>query len=122
MVLETLRFADEVRDASEVFAPIKRFKSDRELLDLASELIERKTAAFDPDAFHDRYAEALKALVEAKAKHQRFVDVEDEELPSGGGKVIDLVEALKRSIKAAAGGDGSGPPAKPAAKRRAKAG
>lgn len=138
MVLETLRFADEVRDASQVFASIKRFKADPELLDLASELIDRKTAAFDPDAFHDRYAEALKALVEAKAKHQRFVDVEDEELPSGGAKVIDLVEALKRSVRQASG-DGekasaskssSKPAAKPVAKpaskpargRRAKAG
>ena len=122
MMLETLRFADEVRDASDVFASIKRFKSDVELLDLAGELIERKTAAFDPDAFHDRYAEALKALVEAKTKHQRFVEVEDEDLPSGGGKVIDLVEALKRSVRAASSDEGGKPGAKPAPRRRAKTG
>jgi len=127
MVLETLRFADEVKDASQVFSSIKRFKSDAELLDLAGELIQRKTAEFDPDRFQDRYAEALKALVEAKTKHQKFIEVEDEELPSGGAKVIDLVEALKRSVKAASGSDKTAESEKPAATkpatkpRRAKA-
>lgn len=126
MMLETLRFADEVKDGSAVFASIKRFKSDSELLDLASELIDRKTSAFDPDAFHDRYAEALAALVEAKKKHQRFVEVEDEELPGSGAKVIDLVEALKRSVRQAEGGDGKSAAgtkaAKPARSGRAKVG
>ena len=110
MMLETLRYADEVKDATGVFASIRKIKADAELLDLAKELIARKSSAFDADKFHDRYAEALRQLVEAKAKHQRFIDVEDEP-ESGGGKVIDLVEALKRSLRESGSGPSKSAPA-----------
>lgn len=97
LLLETLRFADEVRESAPFFADAGESTADPELLDLARELIDRKTAAFDPDRFHDHYTEALHELIDAKIKHRKPVQIEEGE-PAGGGKIIDLVEALKRSV------------------------
>lgn len=96
LMLETLRFADEVREAAPYFADFDEDQPDQELLDLAEELIERKAGAFKPQDFKDRYTEALRELVESKAKHGKPVEVSEEKQESG--KVIDLVEALKRSV------------------------
>jgi DNA end-binding protein Ku len=97
LLLETLRFADEVRNAAPFFADAADVEPDAELLDLAKELIARKTAPFDPERFHDHYTEALRELIDAKMKHRKPVSI-DEEAPTGGAKVIDLIEALKRSV------------------------
>lgn len=121
IMLETLRFADEVQDGASVFASVPETKPEKDLLDLASELIGRKSSRFDPEAFHDRYSEALKALIDAHAKHQKPVEVTDDE-PTGGGKVIDLVEALRRSVRASETAAKPAPAEPPApAKRRKKA-
>ncbi|MBI1179827.1 MAG: Ku protein [Alphaproteobacteria bacterium] len=103
LLLETLRFADEVRAAAPYFAGLDDDGADKELLDLARELIDRKTAPFDPRQFEDKYSEALRALVDAKVKHRKPVEV-DEDTGDSGGKVIDLVDALKRSVKSSGGG------------------
>jgi DNA end-binding protein Ku len=113
LLLETLRFADEVRKATAFFDDIGAAKSDKELLELAEELIGRKTAPFDPEVFHDKYTDALRDLIEAKAKH-KTVEVTEEEQPQRGGQVIDLVEALKRSVR---GTEGKGK-AKPRSRSR----
>jgi len=113
LLLETLRFADEVRKATAFFDEIGAAKSDKELVELAEELIERKSAPFDPEAFHDKYTDALRDLIEAKAKH-KTVEVTEEEQPQRGGQVIDLVEALKRSVR---GSEGKGK-AKPRSRTR----
>ncbi|WP_341714056.1 Ku protein, partial [Erythrobacter sp.] len=55
LVLETLRYADEVRKAQSYFTEIPDDKPDKELLDLATQLIEKKSAPFDASEFHDRY-------------------------------------------------------------------
>jgi len=102
LLLETLRFADEVREAAPFFADADKAPADPELLDLARELIARKTAPFDPQRFHDHYTEALRELIDAKAKHRKPVSI-DEEGPTGGAKVIDLVAALRRSVGEAKG-------------------
>jgi DNA end-binding protein Ku len=98
MTLETLRFADEVRDAAPVFADIGHEKADPELMELAGLLIDRKSAPFDADRFHDRYSEALHEAVAVKAKSGKPLAVDEEEKPERSGKVVDLVEALKRSL------------------------
>lgn len=100
LLLETLRFADEVRNAAPFFADIDAGAPDSELLGLAKELIERKSAPFDPGRFKDTYTNAVRELIEAKARNKKPVQLEDDE-PSGGAQVIDLVEALKRSVKGA---------------------
>jgi DNA end-binding protein Ku len=102
MMLETLRFADEVESASKVFAEVERARPERDLVELAQELIERKTKSFDPAVFHDRYREALAELVAMHQRHEKPVELEEEEEPAG--KVIDLVEALRRSVRSSESG------------------
>ena len=97
LLLETLRFKDEVREAAPFFADNGDSRPDPELMELARELIARKTGPFEPSRFHDQYTEALRELVDAKMDHRKPVSV-DEDMPAGGAKVIDLVEALKRSV------------------------
>lgn len=117
LVLEVLRYADEVQKAQTYFRAIGDDKPDADLLDLAATLIEKKTAPFEPAEFRDRYIDALHALIDkkAKAKGKRILeDVEEPGAPSGGN-VIDLMAALKKSV-------GQNAAAKPAAKKSARAG
>jgi len=117
LVLETLRYADEVNKARDYFRDIADHKPDEDLLDLAETLIERKTADFDPAKFHDRYIEALQELIEQKRKG-KTIHTEDDAAPAKGTNVIDLMAALKRSIdRPAEAGGGKKDAAKPAAKK-----
>ena len=118
LLLQTLRFADEVREAASYFVDAAEGAADEELLELAQELIERKSAPFDPQRFQDRYTEALCQLIDAKAKRKRPVQIDEEERPAGEAKIIDLVDALKRSVKSAERGSTS----QRAASARRKAG
>jgi DNA end-binding protein Ku len=98
LMLETLRFSDEVRAAAPLFADIGDSTADKELLDLAEELIARKTAKFDPEAFHDRYTDSLRDLIESKARTGKPLAVDDSKDEPATGNVVDLVAALKRSL------------------------
>jgi len=101
LVLETMRYEDEVRKAQDYFKGIPATKPDKGLLDLATTLIEQRSAPFDAGEFHDRYVDALKKLIEKKRKSKGkkiLEDVEEPE-PSGGSNVIDLMAALKKSVK-----------------------
>lgn len=116
IIMEQLRYADEVSKAQEAFRDIENGAPSQDLLDLAVNLIDGKTAPFDPQEFHDRYVDALKRLVEKKSKAKGRKILEDvEEAPSGGGNVIDLMAALKKSL---GGGASSGPAAKAPAKTK----
>lgn len=117
MVLETLRYADEVNRAQSYFREIEDVKPDPELLDLAEALIEKKSAPFKPDSFHDRYVDALERLIEKKkkAKGRRIIEDEDEAPVKRSGNVIDLMAALKKSVDTGA----KSAPAKTAAKKPA---
>ncbi|MBN8809611.1 MAG: Ku protein [Sphingomonas sp.] len=103
MVLETLRYADEVNKAQGYFHDIPDSKPDEDLLDLATTLIDKKTAAFDPKEFHDRYVDALKDLIARKAKQKTnrkiIEDKDDEGTGRTGSNVVDLMAALKKSIE-----------------------
>ena len=120
IVLETLRYADEVNKAQNYFREIGEAKPDAELLDLAETLIERKAGEFEPEKYHDRYVEALEELIDRKRKGKK-IETEDEDKPARGGNVIDLMAALKRSIeKPGAGGEEKKTAAKkPAAAKKA---
>jgi DNA end-binding protein Ku len=100
MVLETLRYQDEVNKASAYFRDIGDAKPDEDLLDLATSLIEKKSDSFDAGEYHDRYVDALKELIEKKRKG-KTIETEDEEAPaqSRGSNVVDLMAALKRSLE-----------------------
>lgn len=101
LVLETMRYEDEVRSAQSYFKDIPSTKPDKALLDLATTLIDQRSAPFDAGEFHDRYVDALKKLIEKKRKSKGkkvLEDVEEPE-PQGGSNVIDLMAALKKSVK-----------------------
>lgn len=96
MMAYTLRYAEELRDPAEYFAEIKKATVDADQLSLAKELIERKAAKFDPARFHDEYEAALKEMVEAKVNHAPL----PKETPvRDTGKVINLMDALRKSVK-----------------------
>jgi DNA end-binding protein Ku len=112
MVLETLRYADEVNRASSYFRDIGDAKPDPDLLDMAETLIDKRTGEFDAKEFENRYIDALKKLIaeKQKKKGKRVIqDDEPERIPKGSN-VIDLMAALKKSL---------GDDRKPAARRPA---
>jgi DNA end-binding protein Ku len=96
LLMMTLRNADEVRDADEFFTDIQEEEPDKEMLDLASALIEQKSGAFDPSEFKDRYHDAVVEMVKAKVKGQEPVLAKAPER----GKVINLMDALRQSLDA----------------------
>jgi DNA end-binding protein Ku len=95
LLMMTLRTADEVRDADEYFTDIEEEEPDQEMLELAERLIEQKSGKFDPSEFRDRYQDALLEMVKAKVKGQEPVIAQAPER----GKVINLMDALKRSLE-----------------------
>lgn len=104
MLLETLRYADEVNKAQSYFREIGDHKPDADLLDMASMLIERKTGKFDPSDFHNRYVDALHRLIDEKIKSKGEKVIEDPDAGAGppkGSNVVDLMAALKRSLGSA---------------------
>jgi DNA end-binding protein Ku len=115
LLLETLRYADEVHKSAGFFRDIGDHKPDADLLDMASMLIERKAGEFDPKDFHNRYVDALHELIEKKqkAKGEKIIEQPDE-APPKGSNVIDLMAALKKSL-------GDEKKAKAAAKKKAPA-
>lgn len=117
MVLETLRYADEVNKAQSYFREIPDAKPDGELLDLAEALIAKKSGAFDPQEFHDRYVDALKGLIERKRKTKgKVIEETEDDAPKKGGNVVDLMAALKKSMEKS-GGAASTPAKKAPAKK-----
>ncbi len=129
----TLRSKREVRDAQEIFDRIPAAKANAQMVDIAARIIEQQEGAFDPSQFNDRYEDALRALIKEKEKGHT---VEAPEQPKEA-EVIDLMEALKRSLgesgpaarrktssrsagssrKAASGTKSAGPARKPAARK-----
>lgn len=97
LLLEILRHADEVKAADAFFEEVPEVKVDKEALELAIELIERKAGKFEPDKIKDEYTEAVWELINAKIEH-RAPTVVTGEAPSA--KVINIMDALKKSVKA----------------------
>lgn len=101
MILETLRYADEVTRAANFFGGIDDAKPDAELLSLAETLISKKTAAFDASAFHNGYVDALHKLIEQKRRSKSgkvLEDVDEGGVVARGDNVLDLMAALKKSV------------------------
>ena len=105
LLLEVLRHANEVRAAEPLFKEIKEVKVDKEALDLAKELVKRKTGKFEPEQLKDEYAEAVWELIHAKLEDRAPEIVT--ELP-GTAKVINIMDALKKSVQQGKGGAASG--------------
>jgi DNA end-binding protein Ku len=99
MMLETLHYANEIRDADSVFEGIGHGRLRQGLIEMAKDLIEQRSAPFDASAYKNHYADALRQLVNSKLKGGKQVAVGEEEAEPAGGKVIDFTEALKRSLQ-----------------------
>jgi DNA end-binding protein Ku len=124
LILETLRYADEVNKAANYFRDIGDTKPDADLLDLATTLIEKKAGKFDATEYHNRYIDALHRLIEkkAKAKGKRVIeDVEEPGAAAGKSNVIDLMAALKASVEGKKAAPEDKPEAKKAPAKRAPA-
>src|SRR4051812_3388200 len=101
MLLETLRYADEVNKAQSYFREIGDHEPDADLLDMAAMLIERKAGKFDPSEFHNRYVDALHKLIAEKQRKKGEKIIQDpnaDAAPPKGSNVVDLMAALKRSL------------------------
>lgn len=92
----TLRYPYELRDEGQFFDNIKSPKITRDMVELASHILDSKAAHFDPSKFKDEYETALKALVKRKAAGKPIEIPERAESPSN---VISLMDALKQSLK-----------------------
>ena len=122
----SLRPHDEVRDAADYFDDIPAVKADKDMVEIAGRIIAQKEADFDPTQFKDRYDDALREMIAAKQKGGK--GVVEVEAPDDTN-VIDLMAALRNSLKGAATGKKSTAKAatpakktaakKPAAKTRA---
>ncbi|WP_256754237.1 Ku protein [Mesorhizobium sp. Mes31] len=114
MVLTTLRYDNTVRQPNTVFGDIKAVKTDQEMTDLAELIIDKKKAKFDPSKFDDKYEDALLELIRAKKAGKKAPKAEAAPKPSN---VVNLFDALKKSLSSDAGSKASSAKAKPAAKR-----
>ena len=96
MMAYVMRYAEELRNPASYFAEIKAVAVEDDQLALAEELIKRKSGKFDPDKFKDDYEVALRALIEAKVQH---APVQLEEAAPKSAKVINLMDALRKSVE-----------------------
>ena len=128
LVAYTLRAHDEVRDSDDYFDDIPTVKADPDMVEIAARIIGQKEADFDPSDFKDGYDDALRAMIKAKSKGGKgVVDVAEPD----DTNVIDLMAALRNSLKGSATGAKTGgkkapakkaaPKKKPAPKKKAAA-
>jgi len=95
MLGTTLRYPYELRDETSVFEDIPQPRVSKDMIDLAAHILDSKAAKFDPHKFKDKYETALRALVKRKAAGHTIEAPDKAEQP---GNVIDLMDALKRSL------------------------
>lgn len=109
MMAYTMRYAEELRDPAKYFGEIKKVALDEDQLSLAKELIKRKASKFAPEKFKDEYEAALRELVEAKVKH---APIPRDEPARKSVKVINLMDALRKSVRGDEGAASKKVPAK----------
>jgi DNA end-binding protein Ku len=107
LVMELLRYAEELRDPADFFDEVPPAKPAKEMVDLAVQLITNKSSKFAPEKYEDHYQTALHELVQAKLKGRKIIAPSEETRPKGAN-VVDLMEALKKSV-----GQSSKAPTKP---------
>jgi DNA end-binding protein Ku len=90
-----LRYPYEVRSEKEYFDDIQDVKVTRDMLDLAKHIVEKKSGSFEPDKFEDHYESALIDLINRK---RSGIPTTAKAVPKTGGNVINLMDALKRSL------------------------
>jgi DNA end-binding protein Ku len=116
LVGTTLRYPYELRDEGDYFDNIKSPKISKDMVELAGHILDTKAAHFDPSKFKDEYENALKALVRRKASGKTIKVAERENKPDN---VINLMDALKASLKGGAAAKRRAPAPRRAPARRA---
>jgi DNA end-binding protein Ku len=99
ILVYTLRMADEVVPPKDAFADIPAEKPDKRMIEIARKIIEQQEGDFEPGKFEDRYETALRDLIRRKEKGEKLVTAELVE----DDNVIDLMEALRKSLKKGGG-------------------
>ena len=122
MMAYTMRYAAELRPAADYFRDIKKVEVAADSLELAKMLISRRATEFHPEEFIDGYEVAVKELVDAKLKNAPVP--QDVEPAPARGKVINLMDALRKSIGGAQAPEEAAEPeaAKPPKKEPKRAG
>jgi DNA end-binding protein Ku len=115
LVLETLFLAEDVRSQAEIDEAVEETEVNEPELQLARQLIDGLVGEFEPEALHSEYRDNLRQLLEAKLKGEEIAAPE----PVPEAPVVDLMEALKKSVAATKGRSAAGDGAKPAAKKAA---
>jgi DNA end-binding protein Ku len=115
LAMYILRYANEIRGADKYFADIPEVAVNPEMVDLATKLINDNVSEFNPGQFHNTYAVRLNELVEQKAKGKKLVVKPEEERPKGAN-VVDLMDALRKSVKGKSGD--KPPPAKKGGRKK----
>src|SRR5882757_8038081 len=110
ILVYTLRMGDEVVAPKDAFEDIPNVNPDKQMIEIARKIIEQQEGTFEPAKFEDRYENALRDLIRRKERGEKLVTAE----PVEEDNVIDLMAALKKSLKAK-GGNGHA-----AAKRKAR--
>jgi DNA end-binding protein Ku len=106
----TLRYPYEVRQQDEYFEEIEDQKVPKDMLDLATHIVDTKRGTFQPEKFQDEYEDALKELLRKKQRGEK-IEQPKERAPSN---VVNLMDALRKSLKA----EGERPAARPSKKAR----
>jgi DNA end-binding protein Ku len=99
-----LRYQDEIRDGKEYFSDIETVRVPKDMLELAEHILKTKRGHFDPSKFSDRYEDALKALIKAKQAGKPAPAV-----PERPSNVINLMDALRRSVRSERSGGEAAP-------------
>ena len=117
MMAYTLRFSTELRNEREYFRDLKDVEINEESLELAETLIAKKSTKLDLSKFEDGYAVALKELIDAKINN---LPVPKDEVEQPRGNVVNLMDALRKSLNGADSGSSKRLPKKPAASVKAE--
>ena len=110
----TLRYPYEIRNEEQYFDEVEDEKIPKDMLELATHIVETKSGHFNPDKFEDHYENALKELLKKKRAGEK-IEAPKEREPA---KVINLMDALRRSVSAERAGGARRKPSRSSAQRR----
>jgi DNA end-binding protein Ku len=117
MMAYTLRYSNELRNQREYFRDLQRVELNEESLELAETLIAKKSTKLDLSKFEDGYEVAVKELIEAKVNKQ---PVPKDEVAQPRGNVVNLMDALRKSLGGADSDSGKRVPKKPVSSVKAE--